>query len=165
MSVRSCRHVLDVASGFSALCGLAALSWCARYTYAFPTDAYHDRLRCQLHENAEHVVCERLRFEHVDSILAAVADTALQLGGMRFHALVARVSRREGSMSVEQALHLACTVLALPAVMMVVSDDGAVSTDKLTLPGAGAWQAVEHKRHDLFSVFLLPAKPPSICER
>jgi hypothetical protein len=69
-------------------------------------------------------------------------------------------------MSVEQALHLACTVLALPAVMIVVSDDvGSVLTDKLTLPGAGAWQAVEHERHDLFSVLLLPAKPPLKSER
>jgi hypothetical protein len=160
--------VLDFGSGLSGLCGLAAVSTCARYTYHAPAPAYRSSLRSQVQRNAAKVVVERLRITTTRAALHALMPAAHQQGGPLWaDACVLRMAGQSSMQDVQQAL-LAMVVLGGVEVAVLLlscrqaipgSDacDVEVAAQIATMCGG---RVIEVNSH--FAVFSLPRHEESV---
>jgi hypothetical protein len=122
-----CRHIVDLASGVTALCGLAALSTCAQYTYGCPSRDYQLLLQQQLQLNAQRVVFERMRFRPVSWLLRdalQARSTRSSPTSAKSEVVIERTSAKEGSVQIQEAIALAGLLLGGAGVIILMSDDG-----------------------------------------
>lgn len=83
-----CRQILDVGSGSSGLCGLAAIATCAGYVFLYPDATYEKILRDNLQLNSRRVICERLRLTSVPQLCSKLCISNRSV----FDCLVLRIS-------------------------------------------------------------------------
>lgn len=81
------RHILDIGSGSSGLCGLAALAVCAGYVFLCPDAAYERILRENLQLNSSRVICERLRLTSMPQLCSKLCASSSSV----FDCLVLRI--------------------------------------------------------------------------
>lgn len=82
------RRILDMGSGISGVCGLAAVGRCRAYVFVYPDAAYKQGLRESLHLNSCRVVCERLRLVSVAQLFSELCASDRKL----FDCLVLRMA-------------------------------------------------------------------------
>eukprot|EP00892_Ulva_mutabilis_P007510 jgi/Ulvmu1/5130/UM021_0147.1 len=106
------KYILDVGSGTSGICGLAALGACAAYVLLCPDPAYLQLLRASLQLNASRVVCERLRLVSEQQLCSVLSRSPCGV----FDCLVLRTPATS-----KQCLSLARALLVPGGLLLVLT--------------------------------------------
>ena len=140
-------HVIDVNTGPSAVCALAALSACAAYTALYDEPAYADSLEASVQRNASRVIVERLRVCNIRDVLAREVQPHSSAG-----CNIARVPRQgplllvrvAGGISAQLVRRVATEMLpacsSSGALLAMISNDGHHLAADLQALGASVYR-------------------------